>query len=114
MMVKMPTAIQVGPYRYRVLVDKTEMDASRVQFEDINRIAECRRWRLEILLTPEIAPDLMCELLLHEILHAVWSAVRAPSKNTTEEIVVSHLAPTLLDTLRRNPDLVAYLIDGGE
>lgn len=53
--------------------------------------------------------------MLHEVLHAclyqtclremeVWG------KNHEEAIVVA-LAPILLDTLRRNPKLVAYLVE---
>lgn len=48
--------------------------------------------------------------LLHEALHAVWSTTGLRQlDNDLEEQVVVGLAPLLLDTLKRNPDLVAFL-----
>jgi hypothetical protein len=46
--------------------------------------------------------------LLHEVVHAIFKIAGLP--NEKEEDTVTRLSPLLLDTLRRNPDLVAYLL----
>ena len=112
-MADMPTVVQVGPYRFTVKIDRAEIDKARVAAEDWCRIGVCRRWDLDLVITPETAPDVQAETLVHEVLHAIWMVVRGPTKGLTEETFIGHLAPTLLDTLRRNPALVAYLIDTG-
>lgn len=47
------------------------------------------------------------DTVLHELLHA---ALLVMGKGREEEIV-SALSPVLLDVLRSNPELVAYLVD---
>ncbi len=52
------------------------------------------------------------ETLLHEVLHAAWgsTSLRSTGAHEHEEVVVDALAPVLLDALRRNPALVAFLL----
>jgi hypothetical protein len=53
------------------------------------------------------------ETLLHECLHACWSLIGASEdvNDAVEERLTLRLAPVLLEMLRRNPALVAYLTD---
>jgi hypothetical protein len=55
------------------------------------------------------------ETLLHEVLHGVIQAVGskyALAENGDEcEALIRAISPTLLDTLRRNPRLVRYLLE---
>lgn len=57
------------------------------------------------------------DAVLHEVLHALVRVSRlhhppAPLANyDKEELVVANLTTQLLDTLRRNPRLVAYLLE---
>ena len=52
-------------------------------------------------------------LLLHEVLHELWQKadLRRFLSVKTEELVIDALVPWLLDTLRRNPDLAAFLLE---
>lgn len=62
-----------------------------------------------------LAEDKARETLLHEVLHAVIGTARIPpfgeEGGEKEEEFVSMLAPILMDTLRRNPDLVFALVE---
>lgn len=61
----------------------------------------------------EQSPDQMRDTMLHEVLHAVVRLTyseKAYAKEDPEQ-AVGTIATHLLDTLRRNPELVAYLLD---
>lgn len=47
--------------------------------------------------------------LLHEILHACLHSSSVETDKTIEEHYVSAMSPVLLQTLRENPELVAFL-----
>lgn len=57
---------------------------------------------------PAVALSFTQETLMHEALHAAFFAARLNPQN--EEEVVNSLSPVLLDLLRRNPDLLNYLL----
>jgi len=46
--------------------------------------------------------------VMHEVLHCCTALARV-SDDSTEEHTVSALAPVIVQVLRENPDLVAYL-----
>ena len=50
--------------------------------------------------------------MLHETLHACFmvAGINNRMSDTLEEETINSLSPLLLDTLRRNPGLVAYLL----
>ena len=66
------------------------------------------------------------EVLLHEVLHAVWDSVKlnhadypGPSDDTAqreahEEMIIGTQAPPLLFVLKRNPGLYKYLMSDGD
>jgi hypothetical protein len=108
--VKLPRRIHVGPHIYSVVCDAAAMAAEcRDAGEDL--VGRCSHRTLTIHIEPDQARSQMRDTLLHEVLHAVanmtaldgeWGAER-------EEEVILRLAPALLDVLRRNPRLVAFL-----
>jgi hypothetical protein len=61
-----------------------------------------------IVLDSRQATDYLAVTLLQEVVHAIFKIAGLP--NEKEEDTVTRLSPLLLDTLRRNPDLVAYLL----
>ena len=64
-------------------------------------------------LDPEAANDKRVETYLHEVLHVVFHTARVlRPKGTTEEDMITALAPALVHTLRDNPDMVGYLMKG--
>lgn len=124
-----PAAVRIGPLRYRVLVDKTELDAAnrdRGADADGEWGAFSDHRRLVIGLDPEEALGSMQHSLMHEVLHCslrlagVWpnayadtlrdvDARRVERDKDVEEFTVSALAGPLLIALQENPDLVSYL-----
>ncbi len=104
-----PKEIQVGPYRYRISTEKAEMDA--LQAEQRCGLAGFHdELQTQITTHPEQTQDSMADTLLHELLHAclIQSGVQDRDR---EEDYVSGISATLLDTLRRNPDLVKFLTE---
>lgn len=63
-----------------------------------------------IAIADDLGPDQTRDTLLHECLHGLCRVVNLIPDGRQEERVVSGLTPVLLDALRRNPGLVAFLV----
>jgi hypothetical protein len=64
------------------------------------------------LASHNVSPHKRAETYLHEFLHAIVSTggiIR--QHDTSEEDLITCLAPLLLHTMRDNPDVIAYLMD---
>jgi hypothetical protein len=108
-----PAHVDVGPYRYTIVVD--ELTIRRAENEERARLhGRTEHSRLTIELDPSLPAVKEREVLLHEILHTVAEmvGVRSDLGFNREESVIMRMAPALLDVLRRNPDVVAYLTGG--
>lgn len=107
-----PTSIDVGPFTYSVLTG--ELDILRAQ--DKERAAlwgHTDHTRLQITVaTGEEALMRQRVTLVHEWLHTLCSIAGLASELgcETEEKVVERLAPVVLDGIRRNPALIAFLV----
>lgn len=62
----------------------------------------------EIALNPHLPPPEQAEVLIHEVIHAVW-AQRRMSPRVTEESAAGHLGDGLATVLQLNPWLMAAL-----
>lgn len=105
-----PAALQIGPHDYTIVVDadraaELEQDAGASNY-----------LRGEIVLHPRQSPTQLRDTLLHECLHMLLATAGTHtgsppllSPGGDEERLVSALTPLLLDTLKRNPELVAFL-----
>lgn len=111
MSVRPPTSVQVGHVRYAVVLDGQFLDDA----DTVHGLCSIKHQR--IVLHPEQGADQLRESTLHELMHAIirgnglgelseGDAVLDPAR---EERVIASVAPILLDMLRRNPRLVAYL-----
>ncbi len=102
-----PSAVSLGPHRYTI--DSSEETA--LLLHDEENVGDSRPDRLLVRLDTNRPPTKVAETLLHELMHCCWneSALRVHDVNEWEELVVSGLAPWLLELLRGNPDLVVYL-----
>jgi hypothetical protein len=79
--------------------------------------------RTRIELRADLAPTRLRSVLWHEILHAVWEVACLPSglgvafPGTTikdvDETIVEALSGRTLDVIRRNPELMRYLMREG-
>jgi hypothetical protein len=107
----LPASVQVGPYRFTVITDGQSIAKMRRDSDSACRIGETDIATQTITVDGTLAADVLAETLLHEVMHAIWRTVGRDSwTEDSAEAKVLEFAPTLLDTLRRNPDLVAFLL----
>lgn len=105
---KPPRTVTLGPYRLEIVVDGAALDRKSVEFEaELSGKFDLPAQR--VILSPTLAPDVLRETLLHELLHGLLVPLELGHKR--EERIVLTLAPALLDTLRRNPTLVRFLLE---
>lgn len=109
----LPKLIQIGYNRYKVRLKEGLADE-----EDKYLFGKCNPKKSKISINPDQSADSMADTVLHEVLHGCWDQTSLASMPSTdgevEELVVSSLSPALLDTLRRNPELVGYLMEVGD
>ncbi len=111
----LPEYVEVGPYVIPVISDHATIAAERHNY-DIGRMVGMYTINPNrILIDPSLDPYRMREVLLHELRHAVWAYASMPGddedEQLTQEQVITRETPILLDTLRRNPDVVSFLMD---
>lgn len=110
---KLPSHVQVGPWKLTVVCDAAELAKAQAAARD-DRIGSYDSKGQRLIIDPDLGPDQTAGTLLHEVLHAAFSTAGLDGddlKNSedVEEAVVRALEPILLDCIRRNPGLVAYL-----
>jgi len=103
--VPLPRHIVVGPHRYQLVRDASVREPLGGDSGD------CSIELLRIRVSPDLALSQERDTVLHETLHAVadMTGVTHELGSDTEEKFVRRLTPAVLDLLRRNPALVAYL-----
>lgn len=117
----LPHEIVVLGQRFHVgIVEHPTAALDPTEADTVEALGHCNRalQRITIRGGGALTEDKARETLLHEVLHAVIGTARIPpfsaesghGEHDSEEAIVSMLAPLLLDTLRRNPELVAALI----
>jgi hypothetical protein len=100
-----PTQVTVGPFRYEIQTnDNVRLDENEF-YGDVNYKKHV------ITIHSDCAPSRQAEVLIHEVLHTLIDICGRPLPANREEQLVTVLGPVLLDTLQRNPDLVAYLME---
>lgn len=107
----LPDHVDVGPHRYALIADPTAFNAMQAKERSALRgITDGEA--LTIHIDPELPASVFAETVLHETLHTVMNlqGVRLDISDAEEERLVTRVAPALLDVLRRNPDLVAFLV----
>lgn len=107
---QLPDTIRIGPYRYRVVVDQAVVDAASRE-ASAHLCGSANHIEQTISLSPKLGPDARAEVLLHECIHGIFeqASIGRGLKGDVER-VVEVLGYGVLDLLRRNPDLVAYLL----
>jgi hypothetical protein len=69
----------------------------------------------KIRIAPGMTRSTLRKVLMHETLHGLWERALADRyADSTEEVVIDNLAPWIVDTLRRNPDLVEFIMEDAE
>ena len=105
-----PKQVQVGPFTYSVTVDQAAIDRAGQEGRE-TLYGQTRHTISRILVDPELSADQKRETLQHEVLHACINTSGLAISTTDQENLVGALSPILLDTLRRNPELVEYLLE---
>lgn len=109
----LPASIVIAAVEYTVTADQALIDAASVEAEASLR-GETDHERQTIVVAPDLAPGRLAETLLHEVIHCITecAGINAELGAVEEEKIVRRVAPLLLDVIRRNPDLIAYLTGG--
>lgn len=110
-MTEIPHSVKVGPHTYKIVRKRGEMNQKRIDMAERDLVGQCDHAILQITVDPDLANGAQKDTLLHEVLHAVYNVVGAEGQKLAEEETIVRLTPTLLDTLQRNPGLVAYLTE---
>lgn len=107
---KIPPYVRVAGRSCAVVADRAAMD--RACHEEKSHLdGQCNHHLQQILLEPNLGPDVMPETLLHEVIHAVMdvTGLAAVLGVEDEERVVNTMTPTLFACIRENAALVSYL-----
>jgi hypothetical protein len=115
----LPGSIVIAGHTFAIeVVDDSGAALSRNQKPHAIGILDEGRGRIAIRGNGELSDDQTRDTLLHEIIHGVLTLAYLDEESDVfrtgrqSERVVEALATHLLDTLRRNPELVRYLMDG--
>lgn len=100
---KPPRHVRVGAYVFTVELGDIFDPASG----EIHSYGITKKAQELITLHKDQSPGNMRDTLLHELLHAACHASGAPD----DETAIRALSGTLVDMLRRNPALVAFLVE---
>jgi hypothetical protein len=106
-----PKRVQVGPHRYRLVIDADAMNRASAE-HGTRLLGRCDNEQLLIVVDPRQAPSQQRETVVHELLHAACDLAGLSEDalaDDVEERVVRRLAPVLLQVLVDNPKLVAWL-----
>lgn len=115
-MPKRPTELRVGPRVYTVHWSQEAWDSVRLN-DDLpeGQMGRTKHFPLEVWVRPDLHPAQQRETLLHEILHCVFSTYLPEMSNVKdlsnlEEFLVDGLDVPLLQVLRDNPKVLAWLV----
>lgn len=106
---KPPTEVLLGPYTIPVKFDLDAMTAASANGAYMGDLST-------VMMAPNNSDDVTRDTLLHELLHAIWNQTVLVKKyndadaDSEGELIIAELAPRILELLRRNPDLVRYLL----
>lgn len=103
-----PKTILIGPHKYKVIYDEDRC-------VDAEANGMMRSDDTEIIVNPEISQDRQRVVLLHETLHAIFDLAGFEKLDLVsvklEEKIINNISPLLLDVLRRNKNLIDFLLD---
>lgn len=110
---KRPEVIWVGSFPFKVYFDHVKLAVSTTNDNVQAAVGTSNYDKLEIIIDDRLPEPRQRDVLIHEVLHTIWSfgALRNVSE-LTEELVVDVLSAQWLYVLRVNPDFVEYLIHG--
>ena len=110
-MVDLPSEIVTGPYVYTVSSDPIRCKERSIG-RDLFRAGETNHPELTVTVASDLPDAQFKDTVLHEWLHTIWRTFHLPPEDDVkEEAIIKRLATVLLDGMRRNPQLVAFLME---
>ncbi len=103
-MAKLPKTIKIGSHVHKVTVVKNLRSKAGEEALGLYSYDDQR-----ISIEESITPSRQAEVLLHEILHALYAYFDISKEGDKEETVVSRLAEGLATVFKDNPALIKYL-----
>lgn len=108
----MPNSVLIDGIRYSIKFGSPKPPEGVAVPADYTEDGEFDVREQTILIRPDLAPDYQAYICLHEICHGLYehaglTAVGRPPP--TEEEFVTAFAWRLLEMIRSNPDVIAYL-----
>jgi hypothetical protein len=113
--VKPPKSLKIGPYTYRVTTKKADLDRQGVRDQGSNAgYSQVSSQVIAVRTTTaagdeKVGRDYAASTLLHEVLHQCLAVAGFRMDSEAEENVILAMETPLLQTLRDNPELLAYL-----
>lgn len=116
-----PDFVFVGTKTYEVMfLDEQEWARNHLSESDAG-LTYASSNQIYVRLLPGATEANVQQVLLHEILHAVWAETHLThlleglpeNPDDKEEMIVGMQAPALLFVIQQNPQLVAYLTANG-
>lgn len=105
----LPKKLTIGPYPYRI-----EFADEWLMFEGSKKWGLCSFDTCIISITnPSLFPstEMFVGVVIHEILHAMWSVGNIPDR-TKEEPAVLALETQLVQLFKNNPTFIAWVTKG--
>ena len=106
-MIDLPGSVQLGPYTFSITDSKLE-HAKACLDNDGMVYGYIRYGKCQIILDPDQEEMHKRVSLMHELLHAIWHLSDWTHKD--DELPMRVMATGMVDTLRRNPNLVRYIL----
>lgn len=104
----LPSHVKVGPFLYEII------NWESGEAEAANCLGRCDLRELRIRVRTDMPQPMQAEILVHEIMHAIWSHAYIDDVPKKEETIVSMLAMGFAQVLRDNPHVVKFIQYGTE
>jgi hypothetical protein len=103
----LPDKITIGAMDYAVLWDKSKIEEHCLKYQ-ANAVGYQSEQKAEICVSPDLSEQAQRLTLVHEIIHGFEGACALDLDESDTE----RLANVLLATMRNNPEVVKYLMEG--
>jgi hypothetical protein len=107
-----PKSVQISAFKYKIQKNQGYLDREAARTGE--NLAGLSEFGKQLITVGPAAEDYMADTLLHEILHQCLRVVAFEMDEDDEKIeerIIATMTPILLDTLRRNPEIVDYLLN---
>lgn len=105
-----PKVVELVGQRFDVVLAPRWSEALNAHRSDPIGIGTSQIDAQRITIADNVGPDQIRDTLLHEILHCLGGTIGLFDDGKVEERVIAALSPLVLDALRRNPELVRFLV----